>query len=46
MFCVLATNDEPRPRPDATHDRDHYPSVAASLRTTASHSVTASVTVE
>jgi hypothetical protein len=22
MFCVLATNDDPRPKPDATHDQD------------------------
>jgi hypothetical protein len=25
MFCVLATNDDPRAKPDATHDRDHLP---------------------
>jgi hypothetical protein len=24
MFCVLATNDDPRAKPDATYDRDHW----------------------
>jgi hypothetical protein len=23
MLCVLATDDDPRAKPDATHDRDH-----------------------
>jgi len=27
--CVLATNDDPHPKPDATYDHDHLAALAA-----------------